>query len=95
MDRSSKLREPLAWGTRRKSIILNHRVIGSNDRTTARRASFHGGSRGRAALSFVTSRRKDPASPRTTSRRRRPPSFLFPFVFPVVRFHNIGPSERI
>lgn len=32
-------REPLAWGTRRKSIILNHGMIGSNDQTTARRAS--------------------------------------------------------
>lgn len=67
VDRAGTRREPLAWGTRRKSIILNHGVIGSNDRTTARRASFHGGSRGRAALSFVTSRRKDPASLSTTS----------------------------
>lgn len=75
--RSSKPREPLAWGTRRKSIILNHGVIGSNDRTTARRASFHGDSRGRAALSFVTSRRKDPALDRFSS----PSSFLFPFIF--------------
>lgn len=33
-------REPLAWGTRRKSIILNHGVIGSNDQTTARRTRF-------------------------------------------------------
>lgn len=33
-------REPLAWGTRRKSIILNHGVIGSNDQTTARRIRF-------------------------------------------------------
>jgi len=32
-------REPLAWGTRRKSIILNHGMIGSNDQTTARRMS--------------------------------------------------------
>lgn len=67
VDRAGTRREPLAWGTRRKSIILNHGVIGSNDRTTACRASFHGGSRGRAALSFVTSRRKDPASLSTTS----------------------------
>lgn len=43
-------REPLAWGTRRKSIILNHGVIGSNDQATARRASLsrRGDSRGRA-----------------------------------------------
>lgn len=33
-------REPLAWGTRRKSIILNHGMIGSNDQTTARRTRF-------------------------------------------------------
>lgn len=33
-------REPLAWGTRRKSIILNHGVIGSNDQTTTRRTRF-------------------------------------------------------
>lgn len=34
------VREPLAWGTRRKSIILNHGVIGSNDQTTTRRTRF-------------------------------------------------------
>lgn len=33
-------REPLAWGTRRKSITLNHGVIGSNDQTTTRRTRF-------------------------------------------------------
>lgn len=49
-DRGSyeSAREPLAWGTRRKSIILNHGMIGSNDQTTARRASLRGDSRGRA-----------------------------------------------
>lgn len=41
-------REPLAWGTRRKSIILNHGMIGSNDQTTARRMSLRGDLRGRA-----------------------------------------------
>lgn len=33
-------REPLPWGTRRKSIILNHGVIGSNDQTTTRCTRF-------------------------------------------------------
>lgn len=62
-------REPLAWGTRRKSIILNHGMIGSNDQTTARRASLRGDSRGRATSCLATSRRKDPVFPPT-----RPPS---------------------
>lgn len=52
-------REPLAWGTRRKSIILNHSVIGSNDQTTACRASLRGDSRGRATSHLSTSRRED------------------------------------
>lgn len=60
-------REPLAWGTRRKSIILNHGMIGSNDQTTARRASLRGDSRGRATSCLAASRRKDPVLPSTRS----------------------------
>lgn len=56
-------REPLAWGTRRKSIILNHGVIGSNDQTTARRASHGGDSRGRTTSHLSMSRKEDPVFP--------------------------------